>query len=101
MALSVDAGDALLDAVVELLRPDLLQLHGREAPTRVGALKNRYGLPVMKAIAVAAKADLAVAAGYAAIADRLLFDARAPRDATRPGGLGKPFDWRLLENIEF
>ncbi len=100
VALSVDAGDALLDAVVESLRPDLLQLHGREAPTRVGALKNRYGLPVMKAIAVAAKADLAVAAGYAAIADRLLFDARAPRDATRPGGLGKPFDWRLLENIE-
>jgi len=100
VALSVDAGDALLDAVVESLRPDLLQLHGREAPTRVGALKNRYGLPVMKAIAVAAKADLAVAAGYAAIADRLLFDARAPRDATRPGGLGKPLDWRLLENIE-
>jgi len=29
----------------------------------------------------------------------LLFDARAPRDATRPGGLGNPFDWRLLENV--
>jgi phosphoribosylanthranilate isomerase len=100
VALSVDADDALIDAVVESLRPDMLQLHGREAPARVAALRQRHGLPVMKAIAVAAKADLAAAAGYAATADRLLFDARAPRQATRPGGLGKPFDWHLLENIE-
>jgi phosphoribosylanthranilate isomerase len=100
VALSVDAGDALLDAVVESLQPDLLQLHGKEQPARVATLQKHYGLPVMKAIAVEAKADLAAAADYAVIADRLLFDARAPRDAPRPGGLGKPFDWRLLENID-
>ncbi|MGB6540392.1 MAG: N-(5'-phosphoribosyl)anthranilate isomerase, partial [Xanthobacteraceae bacterium] len=65
VALTVDADDALLEAIVESLAPDLLQLHGREPPTRVAALKRRFGLPVMKAIAVAAKADLAAAAGYA------------------------------------
>ena len=96
VALSVDADDALLDAVVKALAPDMLQLHGKETPERVGALKKRFGLPVMKAIAVEGKGDLAAAAAYVGVADRLLFDARAPRDATRPGGLGKPFDWTLI-----
>jgi phosphoribosylanthranilate isomerase len=100
VALSVDAGDALLDAVVEALRPDMLQLHGKESPERVVALKTRHGLPVMKAIPVESEADLAAVARYAAVADRLIFDARAPREATRPGGLGKPFDWRLLQNLD-
>ncbi|MGA3308593.1 MAG: phosphoribosylanthranilate isomerase [Xanthobacteraceae bacterium] len=100
VALTVDADDTLLDAVVGVLQPDLLQLHGKEPPTRVAAIKKRFGLPVMKAIAVAAKGDLAAAAAYVPVADRLLFDARAPREATRPGGLGKPFDWRLLENLD-
>jgi phosphoribosylanthranilate isomerase len=99
VALTVDADDATFAAIVETLRPDLLQLHGKESPARVAALKRRFGLPMMKAIAVATKTDLSGAAGYVAIADRLLFDARAPREATRPGGLGKPFDWRLLQNL--
>jgi phosphoribosylanthranilate isomerase len=49
---------------------------------------------------VATKADLAAVATYRSFADRLLFDACAPREATRPGGLGKAFDWRLLENLD-
>jgi phosphoribosylanthranilate isomerase len=100
VALTVDADDAFFDAIVESLRPDLLQLHGKEAPARVASLKRRFGLPVMKAIAVEGKGDLALVADYATIADRLLFDARAPREATRPGGLGKSFEWRLLENLD-
>jgi phosphoribosylanthranilate isomerase len=99
VALTVDADDALLEGIVEALRPDLLQLHGHETPARVASLKKRFGLPVMKAIAVAAAEDLAAVEAYAGIADRLLFDARAPRQATRPGGLGNVFDWRLLQNI--
>jgi phosphoribosylanthranilate isomerase len=63
-------------------------------------VKKRLGLPAMKAIAVATRDDLAAISAYAAVTDRLLFDARAPREATRPGGLGKSFDWRLLENLE-
>jgi phosphoribosylanthranilate isomerase len=86
--------------VAEALAPDLLQLHGRETPARVAEIKARFGLPLMKAIAVAAQADVAKAAAYAEVADRLLFDAQAPRDATRPGGLGTAFDWRLLQGVD-
>jgi phosphoribosylanthranilate isomerase len=99
VALSVDADDALLGAIIEALAPDMLQLHGNETPQRVAAVKSRFGLPVMKAIAVEGPADLAAASCYAGVADRVLFDARPPREATRPGGLGMPFDWRLLENF--
>jgi phosphoribosylanthranilate isomerase len=100
VALTVDADDALLEGIVETLAPDLLQLHGREPPARVAALRQRFGLPVMKAIPIEAKGDLGAATAYAAIADRLLFDARAPREATRPGGLGKAFDWHLLDGLD-
>ena len=86
VALSVDADDALLATVVEALRPDALQLHGKESPARVSAIRQRFGLPVMKAIPVEVRGDLAAVADYAGVADRLLFDARAPREATRPGG---------------
>ncbi len=99
VALTVDADDAWFDAIVQSLQPDMLQLHGKETAARVTALKRRFGLPVMKAIPVERKDDLALAANYIAAADRILFDARAPRDATRPGGLGKAFDWRLLVNL--
>jgi phosphoribosylanthranilate isomerase len=100
VALTVDAGDATLDAIVEALRPDMLQLHGKEPPERVAELKRRLRLPVMKAIPVEAGTDLAAVPAYAGVADRLLFDARAPRAATRPGGLGKPFDWHLLQDVD-
>ncbi len=100
VALTVDADDSVLDAVVESLRPDMLQLHGKEPPASVAALKARFGLPVMKAIPVEAKSDLDMIEAYAPVADWLLFDARAPREATRPGGLGRPFDWRLLEGLD-
>jgi phosphoribosylanthranilate isomerase len=99
VALSVDADDAWLAASIEALEPDLLQLHGKEPPARVAAVRKKFGLPVMKAIAVEEKSDLAAIEAYTGVADRLIFDARAPRAATRPGGLGKRFDWRLLENL--
>lgn len=100
VALSVDADDAVLENSIEALRPDLLQLHGRESVARVRDIKARFGLPVMKVIPVETRDDLAGVAGYAAVADRILFDARAPKDATRPGGLGETFDWRLLEGLD-
>jgi phosphoribosylanthranilate isomerase len=99
VALTVDADDATLEAIVAALKPDMLQLHGAEPPERVSALKVRFSLPVMKAIPVETAADLGAVPAYAEVADWLLFDARAPRAATRPGGLGKPFDWRLLQAV--
>jgi phosphoribosylanthranilate isomerase len=100
VALSVNADDDWLAASVAAVQPDLLQLHGKEMPERVAAIRAHFNLPVMKAIAVEAADDLACMPSYAAVADRLIFDARAPRDATRPGGLGKSFDWQLLKNLD-
>ena len=100
VALTVDADDATIENIVETLRPDLLQLHGKESVARVRDIKQRFGLPVMKAIPIETAADLASLSGYAAVCDRILFDARAPKDATRPGGLGATFDWHLLQDIK-
>lgn len=100
VALSVDASDSDLGQLVAALKPDLLQLHGKETPERVATVRSRFGLPVMKALPVEQKSDLSPVRLYARVADRILFDARAPREATRPGGLGKAFDWRLLENLD-
>jgi phosphoribosylanthranilate isomerase len=101
VALVVDADDATLENIVDALQPDLLQLHGRETVARLRDIKQKFGLPVMKALAIETAADLAALPGYAAVADRILFDARAPKHATRPGGLGAAFDWHVLENPDF
>ncbi|MEA2993941.1 MAG: phosphoribosylanthranilate isomerase [Alphaproteobacteria bacterium] len=100
VALTVDASDGMLAEIIAALRPDMLQLHGTETPERVAAVRARFGLPVMKALPVGEPADLSPIPLYAKVADRLVFDARPPLEATRPGGLGKPFDWHLLQNID-
>jgi len=100
VALTVDADDATIGNIVEALQPDILQLHGRETVARVRDIKQKFGLQVMKVIAVETAADLGALPAYADVADRILFDARAPHEATRPGGLGAVFDWRVLEKIE-
>ncbi|MEX0751580.1 MAG: phosphoribosylanthranilate isomerase [Xanthobacteraceae bacterium] len=100
VALTVDATDEMLSEIVEALQPDMLQLHGTETPERVVAVRTRFGLPVMKALPVAERADLSPIHLYAKVAEMLVFDARPPKEATRPGGLGMPFDWRLLENVD-
>ena len=100
VALSVDADDDYLAAAIEALKPDLLQLHGKETPERVVMVRTRFGLPVMKALPIEVRADLSAMRLYANVADRLIFDARPPREATRPGGLGKSFDWTLLSGVD-
>jgi phosphoribosylanthranilate isomerase len=99
VALTVDATDDTLRDVVVALKPDMLQLHGKETPERVVQVRTRFGLPVMKVLPIAARADLSPIREYAQVADRLLFDAHAPKEATRPGGLGTPFDWTLLKDV--
>jgi phosphoribosylanthranilate isomerase len=97
VALFVDPDDALLDAVVAACHPTLLQLHGKETPERVAAVKARFGIPVMKAARIADAGDIAATAVYDGIADCLLFDAKPPKDKDKlPGGNGVAFDWRLM-----
>ena len=100
VALTVDANDDTIAAVVAALQPDMLQLHGKETPDRVVAVRTRFGLPVMKALPIATRVDLASIRVYSDVVDRLLFDARPPAEATRPGGLGVSFDWTLLHGID-
>lgn len=98
VGLFVDMADGLLTDILSQVPLDLLQLHGTETPARVGKIKQLTNLPVMKAIKVATKRDIAVAEPYLDVADRLLFDAKAPPDMTGalPGGNAVSFDWTLL-----
>jgi phosphoribosylanthranilate isomerase len=100
VALTVNATDETLGAIIEALAPDMLQLHGNEPPERVAVVHSRFGLPVMKALPIAERSDLSPIRVYAKVADRLIFDARPPENATRPGGLGTPFDWTLLKGVD-
>jgi phosphoribosylanthranilate isomerase len=100
VVLTVDAEDEVLDQIVRQVRPDWLQLHGTESTDAVAAVKQTFGVRVMKALPIAAHGDLDRVPRYANVADRILFDARAPKEATRPGGLGAVFDWHLLENLD-
>jgi phosphoribosylanthranilate isomerase len=96
VGLTVDASDAELDAILDRVPLDMLQLHGRETPERVSAVRERYGLPVMKAVGVANDADLPQLDTYARVTDQLLVDAKPTADAARPGGNAAAFDWRLI-----
>ncbi|HET8726282.1 MAG TPA: phosphoribosylanthranilate isomerase [Alphaproteobacteria bacterium] len=97
VGLFVEPEDEFLESVVGRVPLDLLQLHGDEEPARVVEIRERYGLPVMKAIRVATRADLARVPEYEETADRLLFDAKPPPNvAALPGGNGLPFDWSVL-----
>jgi phosphoribosylanthranilate isomerase len=96
VALTVDAEDTALDAIVGEVPLDMLQLHGHETLARVAEVKARYGLPVMKAIGVADEGDLAGLLEMSLVADQLLIDAKPSRGAVLPGGNGLAFDWRLL-----
>lgn len=96
VALTVNADDALLESILATVPIDILQLHGSESPERVAEVRDRFGLPVMKAVGVATEADLPALDDYAQAADMLLVDAKAPKDAALPGGNGLAFDWRLI-----
>ena len=96
VALVVDPTDALLDDITGAAPMDMIQLHGSETAERVAEVKARYGLPVMKVLAVGSEEDLGKIGPYSEVADQLLIDAKPPKDAVLPGGNGVVFDWRLI-----
>lgn len=101
VALTVDADNAALDALTAQVAIDMLQLHGHESPARVAEIRARYGLPVMKAVGLADRADLDILDTYLSAADQILVDAKPPKDAVLPGGNGLSFDWRLLQGRQW
>jgi len=97
VALVVDADDVLLEALLEQVPVDMLQLHGAESPQRVAEIRARHGLPVMKVVGIRDAEDLAQIALYEKLADQLLIDAKPPRQpGYLPGGNALSFDWRLI-----
>ena len=100
VGLLVDPDDDLVEAFVTTVAPDFLQLHGGEVPQRVAAVSQRWKVPVIKAVKVAAAADTAQADGFRGLAAFVLFDAKAAADTAGklPGGNGIAFDWRLIES---
>lgn len=99
VALLVDADDAEIAAVTAAVRPDFVQLHGSESADRVGEVRARFKVHVIKALPLAEEADLAVVPDYMQVSDMLLFDARVP--AGLPGGNGVAFDWNVLQGHGF
>lgn len=97
----VDPTDEFIDAVLKEAPLDLIQLHGRESPARVQAIKDRIARPVIKALPIAGPKDFIAAASYEEAADWLMFDAKPPKGAALPGGLGQAFDWTLLQGRKF
>ena len=101
VGLVVDAPDSLLDDVTATAGIDMLQLHGGETPERTAEIRERYGFPVMKVLPVQEPGDVDAARAYENVADHLMFDAKPPQDATRPGGNARAFDWALLKGRTF
>lgn len=101
VALTVDADDDLLARIVAGAGIDTVQLHGSETPARVDHVRKAFGLPVIKALPISSADDVAAARIFEGHADMLLFDAKPPKDATRPGGNAESFDWTLLQGIDF
>jgi phosphoribosylanthranilate isomerase len=87
-------------AEVAALGPDWIQLHGPESPHRVEAIRAEAGVEIMKAVPIGSADDVSHVAQFAEVADRILLDAKPPKGADRPGGLGHTFDWNLLKALD-
>ena len=96
VALMVNPSDDFLRELLEHVDVDILQLQGSESAERVREIKELSGKPVIKALGVSSQDDLATLESYKGLADQILLDAKAPKDADRPGGNGASFDWSLL-----
>jgi phosphoribosylanthranilate isomerase len=101
VALMVDPDDAEVDRIAGVLKPDLIQLHGSETPARARAIGVRTGAGIIKALPVSEASDLAGVGDYESVVEHLMFDAKPPKDADLPGGMGRAFDWTLLAGRRF
>ena len=100
-AVTVDPDDVLLDRLMATLKPDFIQLHGRETPARARQIGVRTGAGIIKALTVSDASDIEAARTYETVVDHLMFDAKPPKDAILPGGTGSRFDWTLTAGRRF
>jgi phosphoribosylanthranilate isomerase len=97
VGLFVNPDDTLLSDVLDIVPLKMIQLHGEETPARVNEIKNKFNLPVMKALPIEKEEDLKNIPLYEGIADWFLFDSKGK---TLPGGTGTAFDWTLLKSYK-
>jgi len=100
VAVTVDAPQEVLEKITRDMRPDILQMHGRENPKWLRVVKGFTGLPIIKAVQVRTKADLETAQQFEGAADYILLDAKPPKGAAQQGGHGLSFDWNLLKDFK-
>jgi len=100
-AVTVNANDALLTEIGLILKPDLIQLHGRETPERAVEVRRLTGAGIIKALPVSAPTDLDAASEWDDVADHLMFDARPPEGSALPGGMGARFDWAMMQGRRY
>lgn len=101
VAVVVDPDDLFLDRLTETLKPDLIQLHGKETPARTHQIGQRTGARIVKVLPVAEPSDISLAVAYEPIVERLMFEGKPPKDAALPGGVGARFDWTMLAGRKF
>ena len=101
VAVTVDPDDALIDRLMATLKPDLIQVHGKETPSRVRQIAQRSGAGVIKAFSVSSASDVDQANAFDSVVEHLMFDARPMEGSALPGGTGARFDWSLLEGRRF
>jgi phosphoribosylanthranilate isomerase len=101
VAVTVDPDDALIDRLMATLKPDLIQVHGKETPARVREIGQRSGAGMIKAFSVSSASDVEAARPFDGVVEHLMFDAKPVEGSTLPGGTGARFDWSLLEGRRF
>ena len=101
VAVTVDPDDAMLDRLMATLKPDLVQLHGKETPARAHQAAERTGVGIIKALPVSDASDVAAAGGFEPVVEHLMFDARPPEGSDLPGGVGASFDWSMMQGRSF
>ena len=101
VAVTVDPSDNEVDAIMAGLAPDLIQLHGKERPSRVREIAQRTGRGIIKVVGVSEASDIDAARAYEPLVEHLMFETKPPKDSDRPGGLGVAFDWTLLKDRRF
>ncbi len=98
VVLLVDPDVKTLASIVSL-KPDFIQFHGNESAAWISKTFSNIDQPLMKALPIGSKADLEDIRPFNGLVEHILLDAKPPKSATRPGGLGETFDWTLLRGL--
>ncbi|MFM2100078.1 MAG: hypothetical protein RLZZ366_1617 [Pseudomonadota bacterium] len=96
----VDPDAGFLDEVRKQVPLKAIQLHGDERPAFAAQMVQRHGIEIWKVIPVKTADDVTQASAYRGSAKRILYDAKTPKGADLPGGMGLRFDWNLLQSLQ-